>query len=117
MILVADKLFADGDYDSNDIFRYLGDNGILPCIKVRKNARVRWKKGGNIFRNLSVLAQINDLQKWKDNLQTMDNIWIVEIVFSSIKRTFGEYVYSFKLKNMIQEMMLKVSLYNKMISI
>ncbi len=38
-------------------------------------------------------------------------------VFSCIKRMFGEYVYSVKLKNMIQEMMLKVSLYNKMISI
>jgi hypothetical protein len=40
------KLFADdGAYDSNDIFRYLSaDNGILPCIKVRKSARVGWKK-------------------------------------------------------------------------
>ncbi len=38
------KLFADGAYDGNDIFRYLSDNGILPCIKVRKNAKVRLKK-------------------------------------------------------------------------
>ena len=30
------KLFADGAYDNNDVFRYLSDNGILPCIKVRK---------------------------------------------------------------------------------
>ncbi len=30
------KLFADGTYDNNNIFRYLGDNGILPCIKVRR---------------------------------------------------------------------------------
>ena len=43
--------------------------------------------------------------------------WIVETVFSCIKRTFGEYVYSVRLKNMIQEIMLKASLYNKMISI
>ena len=49
------KLFGDGAYEGNDIFRYLGDNGILPCIKVRKNSKVRWKKG-NILRNLSVLA-------------------------------------------------------------
>ena len=41
----------------------------------------------------------------------------VETVFSCLKRTFGEHVYSVKLKNMIQEIMLKVSLYNKMISI
>ena len=56
------KLFADyGAYDSNDVFRCLADNGILPCIKVRKNSRIRWKKGN--LRNLSVLAQKNDLQK------------------------------------------------------
>ena len=44
MLLAASigKLFADGAYDNNDIFRYLGDNGIQPCIKVRKNSRVRW---------------------------------------------------------------------------
>jgi hypothetical protein len=36
------KLFADdGAYDGNNIFRYLEDNGIQPCIKVRKNSRIR----------------------------------------------------------------------------
>jgi hypothetical protein len=109
------KVFADGAYDNNDIFRYLGENGILPCIKVRKNARVGWKKG-NILRNLSVLAQRNDLQKWKDS-ESYGRRWIAETVFSSIKRMFGEYVYAVRLKNVIQEMMLKASLYNKMTSI
>ncbi len=90
------KLFADGAYDSNDIFRNLVDKGIQPCIKVRKNARVRWKKG-HILRNLSVLAQKNDLQKWKDSV-SYGQMWIVETVFSSIKRMFGEYVYSVRLK-------------------
>jgi len=109
------KLFADGAYDGNDIFRYLGDNGIQPCIKVRKNSRVRWKKG-HILRNLTVLAQRNDLQRWKDGV-SYGQRWIVETVFSCLKRRFGEYVYSVKLQNMIQEMMLKASLYNKMISV
>ncbi len=78
---------------------------------------MRWKKG-NILRNLSVLAQRNDLQNWKDSIVSYGQRWIVETVFSSIKRMFdGEYVYSVRLKNMIQEMMLKASLYNKMISI
>ncbi|HXT83348.1 MAG TPA: transposase, partial [Verrucomicrobiae bacterium] len=121
-IIVSDKkitlgrLFADGAYDGNDIFRYLGDNGILPCIKVRKNAIISWKKG-NILRNLSVLAQKNDLQKWKDSIVSYGQRWIVESVFSCLKRMFGEYVYSVKLKNMIQEMILKASLYNRMISV
>jgi hypothetical protein len=57
------KLFADdGAFDSNDIFRYLSDNRILPCIKVRNNANIKLKKG-HILRNLSVISQKNDLQK------------------------------------------------------
>ena len=109
------KLFGDGAYEGNNIFRFLSDNGIQPCIKVRKNARIRWKKG-SILRNLSILAQKNDLQGWKDSV-SYGQRWIVETVFSSLKRMFGEYVYSVRLKNMIQEMMLKVSLYNKLISV
>jgi hypothetical protein len=109
------KLFGDGAYDSNNIFSFLSDNGIQSCIKVRKNSRVRWKKG-NTLRNLAVLDQKSDLQGWKDSVSYRRR-WIVETVFSCIKRMFGEYVYSIKLKNMIQEMMLKASLYNKMIGL
>ena len=109
------KLFADGAYDGNDIFRCLADNGILPCIKVRKTAKVKLKTS-HILRNLSVISQKNDLQGWKDSV-SYGKRWIVETVFSSIKRTFGEYVYSVKFENMVKEMMLKASLYNKMISI
>jgi hypothetical protein len=44
--------------------------------------------------------------------------WIVETVLSLLNGMFdNEYVYSVRLKNMIQEMMLKASSYNKMISI
>ena len=86
----ASKLFADGGaYDSNGVFGCLADNGILPCIKVRRNAKVRWKKG-NTLRNLSVLAQKNDLQKWKDSIVSCgqmdcrnrvllhkENVWLI----------------------------------------
>ena len=114
-IVSIGKLFGDGAYEGNNIFRFLSDNGIQPCIKVRKNARIRWKKG-NILRNLSILAQKNDLQGWKDSV-SYGQRWIVATVFSSLKRMFGEYAYSVRLKNMIQEMMLKASLYNKLISV
>ena len=109
--MTVGKVFADGAYDSNNVFRCLADNGILPCIKVRKNAKVRLKTN-HILRNLSELYLRKTICKngnterklWKER-------WIVETVFSSIKRTFGEYVHSVRLKNMIQEMMLKASLY------
>ena len=110
-ITTIGKLLADdGTYEGNDIFRCLADNGIMPCIKVRKNARV--KKTNHIFRNLSVISQKkNGLQRWKDSV-SYGKRWIAETVFSCLKRTFGENVYSIKFKNMVKEMMIKVSLYN-----
>jgi hypothetical protein len=111
---MINKLLADGAYDSNDIFRCLSEYGITPCIKVRNNARVR--KTGHMFRNLSVISQRNDFQRWKDSV-SYGKRWIVETVISSIKRMFGECVYSVKIENMKQELMLKASLYNKFISL
>ena len=84
----------------------------MPCIKVRKNARVRLKTG-HILRNLSVLSQRNDFGRWKDSV-SYGKRWMAETVFSSIKRTFGEYVYSAKFENMVKESMLKVSLHNRL---
>ena len=46
----------------------------------KKNAKVRWKKGRNFFRNLSVLAQRNGLQKWKEDSSVSydGQRWIIE---------------------------------------
>ena len=85
----------------------------MPCIKVRKNAKVRWKKR-NILRNLSVLVKKNNLQKWKDSI-SYGQRWIAETVFSCIERTFGEYVSSVKWNNIVNELMLKASIYNMFI--
>ncbi len=41
----------------------------------------------------------------------------IETIFSSIKRVFGENIFSVRLKNMILEMMLKSSLYDKIVPI
>jgi hypothetical protein len=111
--ITVGKILADGAYDSNAVFGCLADNGILPCVKVRRNARV--KKTNNTFRNLSVTSQKNGMRKWKDSV-SYGKRWIAETVFSCIKRIFGEYVYSIKFKNMIKEMLLKSSLYNKLLS-
>lgn len=42
--------------------------------------------------------------------------WVVESIFSSMKRMFGEYVSAVKYPNMVKEIMLKASLYNLFIS-
>jgi hypothetical protein len=41
------KLFGDdGAYEGNEIFRYLENNGIMPCIKVRKRMLEGYGKKG-----------------------------------------------------------------------
>ena len=100
-ITLFGKVLADGAYDSNAVFKCLADNGILLCIKVRRNSKV--KKTNNIFTNLSVISQRkNNLQGWKDSV-SYGQRWIAETVFSCIKGTFGEYVNSIKFKNMVKE--------------
>ena len=94
---------------------YHSSKGINPAIKVRKNSRCR--KTNHYQRNKTVKMQKNNLQNWKNSV-SYGQRWIAETVFSCMKRMFGrEYVYSVKLKNKMQEMILKASLYNKIISI
>ena len=102
----------DGAYDSNNNFQFLSFKGIQPAIKVRKNAKYRQKDKPLFVRNKNVQSQKTNLQQWKDSV-SYDKRWMVETVFSCIKRMFGrEYVTAIRFENMIKEMILKASLYN-----
>jgi IS5 family transposase len=106
---VIETAIMDGSYDSNKNFQFLSFKGIQPAIKVRKNSRCR--KTNHYIRNKTVKMQKNNLQEWKDSVRYGQR-WIVETVFSCIKRMFGEYVTAIRFENMIKEMVLKASLYN-----
>src|SRR6478609_1439970 len=107
------KILADGAYDSKDNFKYLDELNITPGIKVRKNSSI--KNNINCLpRKLSVLEQFKDMKRWKKK-HRYGMRWIVESVFSSIKRTFGEHVSSVKWNNIVNELMLKASIYNTFI--
>ncbi len=83
--IICKLLFADCAYEGNDIFRcLLEDNGVLSCIKVRKNLKIKLKTG-HILRNLSVVSQKNDLQRWRGSIVRYGKRWIVETVFSTLK--------------------------------
>jgi hypothetical protein len=81
---------GDGAYDSNANFRYLQVKGITPGIKIRKNSSVCPKN--NTLRNREVIQQTKDLLKWKKK-RKYGHRWIAETAFSTIKRTFGGYMY------------------------
>ena len=104
------KVLADGGYDSKDNFGYLDKQNILPVIKVRKNSSVK-NNTRCIPRKLSVIQQLEDLKRWKKR-HGYGMRWMAESAFSSIKRMFGEYVYSAKWNNIVNELMLKASIYN-----
>jgi hypothetical protein len=106
---VIETAIMDGSYDNNKNFQFLSFKGIQPAIKVRKNSRCR--KTNHHLRNKTVKMQKNNLQEWKDSVRYGQR-WIVETVFSCIKRMFGEYVTAIRFENMIREMVLKASLYN-----
>ena len=100
---------ADGMYDTNKNFRYLSKKHIKPGIKTRRNSKVR--PTNCQARNMSVIRQQRNLKRWKRSV-SYGHRWMAETVFSSIKRTFGEYVTARKFQNMAKELILKASLYN-----
>lgn len=105
------SVLADGAYDSNANFRYLQEKKITPAIKVRKNSVVSSTNSGLRNKEVMLQQQSKDLFKWKTK-RKYGYRWIAETAFSTIKRTFGEYISATRFQNMIKEMMIKVSLYN-----
>ena len=104
------KVLADGGYDSKDNFRQLDEMKVIPAIKVRKNSSVN-NNAKCIPRKLSVIQQLKDLNRWKKR-HGYGMRWMAESAFSSIKRTFGEHVSSVKWNSIVNELMLKASIYN-----
>lgn len=86
----------------------LAKKGLDPLIKVRKNAS--FKCGGSIPRKFAVVKQLGN-PNWKRE-KGYGYRWMAESGFSSIKRVFGEYITSVKWKNIVNELLLKASIYN-----
>ncbi len=103
------RAIGDGAYDSRAVFRYLDGKGIDPVIKVRKNASLRAM--GCMPRKLVVAEQLKDYERWKRK-HRYGNRARVESVISSFKRTFGEHITSVKWNSIVNELLIKASVYN-----
>ena len=99
----------DGSYDNNKNFQFLTFKSMQSAIKVRKNSRCR--KTNQYQRKNIVNMQKNNLQDWKDSV-SYNKRWMVETVFSCIKRMCGEYVTAIRFENIIKEIVLKAAVYN-----
>jgi Transposase DDE domain len=103
------RAIGDGAYDSRAIFRYLHNKEIEPVIKVRKNASVH--AYGCMPRKLVAMEQLRDYERWKRRHRYGQRAR-VESAISSFKRTFGEHITSVKWSNIVNELLIKASVYN-----
>ena len=101
------SVLYDGAYDNNKNFKYIEENKIQPGIKVRKNSIISTKNFS--IRNKEVKSQTKDFPRWKKK-RKYGKRWIAETAFSSIKRTYEEYIFATRFQHMVKEMILKVSL-------
>jgi len=102
------RVLADGACDSKNNFRMLASNNIEAVIRVRKNASL--KADGCMPRKFAVLEQLGN-DGWRVE-KGYGYRWMAESAFSSIKRIFGEYITSVRWKNIVNELLLKASIYN-----
>ena len=108
------RLMGDGAYDSRANFRYLHEEGIEPVIKVRKDSSMKAK--GCMPRKLVAMEQLRDYERWKTR-HGYGQRARVESAISSFKRTFGEHVTSVKWGSIVNELLVKASVYNLFVAI
>ena len=102
------RVIGDGAYDSKNNFRMASEMDVDPLIRVRKNASL--KGGGCMPRKFAVVEQLGN-PNWRKE-RGYGYRWMVEAGFSSIKRVFGEYICAVKWQNIVNELLLKASIYN-----
>jgi hypothetical protein len=107
----VDKAIADGAYDTKDNFWFLDSIGAEPFIKVRSNASSN-AHGCMPRKMVVVVEQLQDVKRWKRRHRYGMRWRMAESAFSCIKRIFDEHVKSVRWKNMVNELLLKASIYN-----
>ena len=108
------RVIGDGGYDAKRVFNLLEKGGIESGIKPRKNSSTQAR--GSPYRAKCV-REFKDLgyEKWKNKVGYTKR-WLVESVFSSIKRRFGESVRAVSRKGMEIELFLRFICYNMLLN-
>jgi hypothetical protein len=106
------KVLGDGSYDAKEVFEFLGGQGIAAGIKVRQDSNPACEGA----RGEVVRAYLSDPEGWKQAVGYGQR-WMAESFFSGFKRLFGEVVHAKKWERMVQELRLKVWVYNLLLGL
>ena len=127
-------VLGDGGYDTREIHSLCKKLGIYSLIKVRLNSNSR-SNGKGRARALAVQDQLCGSKRGPKELAMLDadersknqkewkrkvgygRRWLVEIVFSAFKRRFGDFVMARTMKNIVNEIGIKVRIYNELLDV
>ena len=105
------KSYADKAYDDQNNFDYCDKNKTIPAIRIKNNA-VPHRTKSRLRRKEILYINKYGFERWKKN-KDAGKRWIVEIVYSALKRVLGERLRSKNFDALCVEAGLKVLLYNK----
>ena len=108
------RLLGDGAYDSGKVYGLLDELGVEAVIKPRRNSRLDTRCQG---RRLAV-GRVRELgyEAWA-RVTGYGRRWVVETVYSTFKRLFGEHSLARGFGNIVKELAGKVALYNMLVNV
>ncbi len=108
------RVLGDGAYDRRHVFNTLEQRGIQSGIKTRENAATCSR--GSPYRAECVRKKRKSggYRSWADETG-YGRRWMVEGVYSAVKRIFGESVRSSSREGMFREAMMKFQCYNMLV--
>ena len=120
-------LLADGAYVSCENMKLCKELGIEPLIPIQTRCTTKGKGTGDAWGEKvrdqlggSPETNIGNMDKeereenrrlWKSKVG-YNRRWLIEIIISAFKRLFGDHMHSRNWENMVQEIKLRVALYN-----
>lgn len=108
------KVLADRGYDSKPNFRYSEKRRIIPAILPRQNANPQTVQPLTRKRLVKAISR-HGYKKWA--AKTRYGLrWAVESFFSTFKRLYGEYLRATSPQGMLNEIIMKLHFYNKLIN-
>ena len=108
------KVYADGAFDSSEVYELLESKGIEAVVKPRRNSRLDTPSEPR--RRAVTLYKRLGHKHWA-KLEGYGKRWSVETAYSTFKRAFGEFCMAKTMKNIRKELTTKAYIYNMLINL
>jgi len=108
------RLYGDGAYDSSEIYEALASRGIEAVIKPRGSSRPDTPSPARRRVVKEYLRLGHDA--WA-GLKGYGKRWMVETVYSTFKRAFGEHCVARTFRNIVKELVAKATIYNMLVNL